>query len=47
MNKWAILALWMLFLMPSQWAVADEEHPAQRIAILYSGEAHGEIHPCG
>jgi hypothetical protein len=47
MIRRVVLAVLTLLFLPLYPAIAGEDRPPARIAILYSGEAHGEIHPCG
>jgi hypothetical protein len=34
-------------LMVSHSFAAEEERPSDRLVILYTGEAHGNVEPCG
>ena len=45
--RWLLLALLPLLLLPSWPSQAEEERPVDRVLILYTGEAHGNIEPCG
>jgi hypothetical protein len=47
MIRWVVLAVLTLLFLPLYPAIAGEDRPSTRIAVLYTGEAHGEIHPCG
>lgn len=49
MEKLAALGMGILLSLSAYPAFAgdNEDRPASRIVILYSGEAHGQIHPHG
>jgi hypothetical protein len=40
------LVLTMALGLPSP-SRAEEERPADRVLILYTGETHGNVEPCG
>jgi hypothetical protein len=47
MIRWVVIVVAALLVLSPYPAMAGGNRPPGRIAILYSGEAHGEIHPCG
>ena len=42
-----ILLAVLLSLIPSLTLKGEDERPTDRVAILYTGETHGNVEPCG
>jgi hypothetical protein len=47
MRKLTCLAVLLLLLSASFPLQAEEDKIADRVAILYTGETHGNVEPCG
>jgi len=47
--RWLVffLAALVLFGIPSFSLRGEDERPTDRVVILYTGETHGNVEPCG